>query len=171
MHADSSEFGRRYRRLVRRAGASASETRRSLSDWHWRLKGSPWRASEQVSESEASETPLLVRDDRLRGVPGLRVGSKKSVSDVRFQQVPPVAAGGTHGNLARGRSRRAQGRKPEDPKVPTESEKTSRAIVARRAARQAGGREQRACGGLLADDRRSVLQKPEPFTRQRWMRC
>lgn len=51
---------------------------------------------------ESSETALRVRDDRSRGVSGLRVGSRKSVSDVRFRRVSPVAAGGAHGDLARG---------------------------------------------------------------------
>jgi len=71
--------------------------RRSIVTLRW---GNPEQERRRTGDQEATETPLRVRDDRSQRVSGLRVGSKKSVGDVRFQQVPPVAAGGAHGSLA-----------------------------------------------------------------------
>jgi hypothetical protein len=76
VHAGSSEFGRRNRRLWRRAGAPAPGTRRSPSEQCCLSKGNPRTGTRCTGRDEASETPLRVRDDRSQGVPGLRVGCR-----------------------------------------------------------------------------------------------
>lgn len=153
VHAESSEFGRRNRRLWRWAGASASETRRSPSEHYRPCTGNP-RQGYRSGNPGASETPLRVRDNRSRGVSGLRVGCRKSVSDARFQQVPPVAAGGAHGNLARGQSPRRQRRKPAAPEAPTESEKASSVITSGTPSVGRGENKGLVKGSLLAADAR-----------------
>jgi hypothetical protein len=129
VHAESREFGRRNRR-----SGVGPELRFRKRAAHCRSSASPRRGTPEqgrrcAGNHEASETPPRVRDDRLQGVPGLRVGCTKSGSDVRSQQVPPVAAGGIHGDLARGQSRRHHGCKPEAPKAPTRGEKASSVIA------------------------------------------
>lgn len=155
--------------LRRRNGVSASveipETRRSRAQARVVPSGGI-----HVRDSGASETQLPARNDRSQGVPGFRVGCKKSVSDARFRQAPPVAAGGAHGDLARGQIRgRIEGASPRGVTGDNRERKGAESDFRVKSKGIARG-EQRACERLLAGGRRSVTLKFEPFTRRRWRR-
>ena len=82
---------------------------------------------------------------------------QKSSSDVRFRQASPVAAGGAHGDSARGT-------KPAKAAARGEKASSERAWVA------TPGGAQRARERLLGGGRRPVSRKQSPFTRRQQKR-